>query len=257
MKIFKKFKKQALAETKLEIEPFKDIDSGKVGYLDQYKQFIPFTNEDNININTTTVTGGTDNNVLVTVNGVLQESPLKTVKGQTLFGSGEVFTRWTNTINFLDNKSFIDKRFFSYSITNIASSPTAIVSITVNGIPYVLGSLIASNSEVVISSDTIGIIQCNILNRAGVYKIGDEYHIVENTTDFFIALNFIDLVDFIYNAPEKFKINGYIAEDPIAIITITVNGNAYTFGDTINIYDDVIVASNTVTLVKLDCKLID
>ena len=77
---------------------------------------------------------------------------------------------------------------------------------------------------------------------------------------FYIAINFIDLEDFLYIAPENFKIldvdlNFFV--DPTGITaSILVNDSSYNFGDNIDEFSEVKVTINQVGFIKLNCEKI-
>ena len=81
---------------------------------------------------------------------------------------------------------------------------------------------------------------------------------------FYIAINFIDLEDFLYIAPESFKIvdvdlNFFLVlpEVPSDItVTILVNNVSYNIGDDINEFDEVKITISQTGFIKLNCEKI-
>lgn len=77
---------------------------------------------------------------------------------------------------------------------------------------------------------------------------------------FYIAINFIDLEDFLYIAPESFKIvdvdlNFFEVPSDITV-TILVNNVSYNIGDDINEFDEVKVTISQTGFIKLNCEKI-
>ena len=77
---------------------------------------------------------------------------------------------------------------------------------------------------------------------------------------FYIAVNFIDLEDFLYIAPESFKIvdvdlNFFEVPSDITV-TILVNNVSYNIGDDINEFDEVKVTISQTGFIKLNCEKI-
>jgi hypothetical protein len=79
--------------------------------------------------------------------------------------------------------------------------------------------------------------------------------ITQSLESFYIALNFVDLEEFVYVAPETFKIVSI--DNPSGLtITITVNDVAYVLGDTINELDVVKINVDVIGFIKLNCEII-
>jgi hypothetical protein len=78
---------------------------------------------------------------------------------------------------------------------------------------------------------------------------------INNVDDatYYIALNFIDLEEFVYIAPESFKINSITNPSSIGV-TITINDSPYTLGDNINELDVIKVNVDEVGFIKLICE---
>jgi hypothetical protein len=72
---------------------------------------------------------------------------------------------------------------------------------------------------------------------------------------FYLALNFIDLEEFIYIAPEGFKIIS-VSNPSSLLYTITVNGSPYTLDSHINELDEVNVSVASIGFIKLNCEKI-
>jgi len=77
---------------------------------------------------------------------------------------------------------------------------------------------------------------------------------------FYIAINFIDLEDFLYIAPEDFKILDVdlnFFDDPSGVtVSILVNDSVYNFGDNINEFSEVKVTISQTGFIKLNCEKI-
>jgi hypothetical protein len=81
---------------------------------------------------------------------------------------------------------------------------------------------------------------------------------IEPITDsipFYLALNFIDLEQFLYVAPENFKITT-ISNPSSLSVTITVNDLTYTLGNSIDEFDVIKVSVNSTGFIKLNCEKI-
>jgi hypothetical protein len=72
---------------------------------------------------------------------------------------------------------------------------------------------------------------------------------------FYIALNFIDLEEFIYIAPEDFSITS-ITNPSGLTVSLQVNGNTYSLSNTINEFDELSVNVTSLGFIKLNCELI-
>lgn len=85
-------------------------------------------------------------------------------------------------------------------------------------------------------------------------KQGDgQINSVAETITYYLALNFIDLEEFIYISPENFKIST-ITNPSNLVVTITKNEIPYTLGSTINEFDIVKVSVNSIGFIKLNCE---
>ncbi len=77
---------------------------------------------------------------------------------------------------------------------------------------------------------------------------------------FYIAINFIDLEDFLYIAPENFKILdvdlNYFGDPTGVTASILVNNSNYNFGDNIDEFSEVKVTINQTGFIKLNCETI-
>ncbi len=74
-----------------------------------------------------------------------------------------------------------------------------------------------------------------------------------DVSTYYIALNFIDLEEFVYISPESFKINSITNPESIGV-TITVNDSPYTLGVNINELDVVKVNVDEIGFIKLICE---
>lgn len=95
------------------------------------------------------------------------------------------------------------------------------------------------------------------LDEDGVPSLLEDSSIVPITDSvpFYLALNFIDLEQFVYVAPENFKINTITNPSSIAV-TITVNDSPYTLGNSISEFDVVKVDVASIGFIKLNCEKI-
>lgn len=82
-----------------------------------------------------------------------------------------------------------------------------------------------------------------------------ETQITTLQTEFYIGVNFIDAENFQYVAPEQFKITSIDNPDSL-VLTTTVNGSPYVLGNTISLYDDVLIVPNTTGFIKLNCEIV-
>ena len=77
--------------------------------------------------------------------------------------------------------------------------------------------------------------------------------LVETGDIYDISVNFIDVEQFVYVAPEDFQID--TVENPDALtLTIKVNTVAYTLGTTISKFDDLTIDSSGVGFIILNCS---
>jgi hypothetical protein len=93
------------------------------------------------------------------------------------------------------------------------------------------------------------------LDEDGVPSLLNDSTIVPITDSvpFYLALNFIDLEQFVYVAPENFKITT-ITNPSSLIVTITVNDSPYTLGNSISEFGEVKVNVNSIGFIKLNCE---
>lgn len=77
---------------------------------------------------------------------------------------------------------------------------------------------------------------------------------------FYIAINFIDLEDFLYIAPENFKILdldlNYFGDPSGVTASILVNNSTYNIGDNIEEFSEVKVTISQTGFIKLNCEKI-
>jgi hypothetical protein len=92
------------------------------------------------------------------------------------------------------------------------------------------------------------------LGRASLLENGTITPISESQS-FYLALNFVDLEQFIYVAPEDFKINS-ITNPSSLLVTITLNDVPYTLGESINEFDIIKVNVDSIGFIKLNCDII-
>ena len=77
--------------------------------------------------------------------------------------------------------------------------------------------------------------------------------LVETGDSFDISVNFIDIEQFVYVAPEDFQIDSI--ENPSALtLTVKVNTVAYTLGTTISKFDDLTIDTDGVGFIILNCS---
>lgn len=79
--------------------------------------------------------------------------------------------------------------------------------------------------------------------------------IYSKINSFLISLNFLSTDDFEYRANKKFKIVSVDNPDSVTY-TISVEGTAYTLGNTINLYDDILVTTDSVGFLNLNCEVV-
>lgn len=82
---------------------------------------------------------------------------------------------------------------------------------------------------------------------------GTDYVIINNS--FYIFCDFKDIEDFEYVSPETFKIISIDNPNTITY-TITVNSTPYVLGNTINIYDNVLITTLERGYLKIICQLL-
>jgi hypothetical protein len=81
-----------------------------------------------------------------------------------------------------------------------------------------------------------------------------------DSNSFYIGINFIELEEFVYIAPEKFKILdidlNFFGDPSEITISILVNNSNYSIGDNISDFDEVKITINQVGFIKLNCEKI-
>jgi hypothetical protein len=113
-----------------------------------------------------------------------------------------------------------------------------------------------------LSGDTINIqqditdIQQDILTLSGdtISNTNTINSILSTQTQFYIAINYEEVDTFVYVAPEDFTIDSIFNPSNLTL-TITLNNNPYTLGDTISLLDTLRITPNTTGFIKLNCTL--
>lgn len=81
---------------------------------------------------------------------------------------------------------------------------------------------------------------------------------IGSNNTFYLALNFIEIEQFLYIAPEDFKITSidlnYFGDPSGVTVTILVNDVSYEIGDAISEFSEVKVNINQVGFIKLNCE---
>lgn len=109
---------------------------------------------------------------------------------------------------------------------------------------------IDANGNVVVAT---GGLTCDELSGCTIIQDieSDIGEIKDDLNNFYIGVNFGEVEPFNYVAPEAFKIN--TIDNPLSInIVINVNGNPYTLGDTISMFDELEITPDAIGFIKLN-----